>query len=127
LAVFVHGVAGASADDEKISELIEAWIEHLPGGVDWAIVFNSGHHKAPGMPNPIGAARRKVAEAVERLTEWPDVDLKAGTLIVRRSKTAAGVRAIVHPGGSIRDKDTVELCKEAGVTLYLTGARHFAH
>ncbi|MEV0076326.1 bifunctional phosphoribosylaminoimidazolecarboxamide formyltransferase/IMP cyclohydrolase [Nocardia neocaledoniensis] len=40
---------------------------------------------------------------------------------------AAGVRAIVHPGGSIRDKDTVELCKEAGVTLYLTGARHFAH
>jgi phosphoribosylaminoimidazolecarboxamide formyltransferase / IMP cyclohydrolase len=40
---------------------------------------------------------------------------------------AAGVRAIVQPGGSIRDKDTVELCKEAGVTLYLTGARHFAH
>lgn len=40
---------------------------------------------------------------------------------------AAGVRAIVHPGGSIRDKDTVELCREAGVTLYLTGARHFAH
>ncbi|MFC4125808.1 bifunctional phosphoribosylaminoimidazolecarboxamide formyltransferase/IMP cyclohydrolase [Nocardia rhizosphaerae] len=40
---------------------------------------------------------------------------------------AAGVRAIVHPGGSIRDNDTVELCREAGVTLYLTGARHFAH
>ncbi len=40
---------------------------------------------------------------------------------------AAGVRAIVQPGGSIRDKDTIELCKEAGVTLYLTGARHFAH
>ncbi|MEV0853353.1 bifunctional phosphoribosylaminoimidazolecarboxamide formyltransferase/IMP cyclohydrolase [Nocardia fluminea] len=40
---------------------------------------------------------------------------------------AAGVRALVQPGGSIRDKDTIELCKEAGVTLYLTGARHFAH
>ncbi|MFE9787396.1 bifunctional phosphoribosylaminoimidazolecarboxamide formyltransferase/IMP cyclohydrolase [Nocardia salmonicida] len=40
---------------------------------------------------------------------------------------AAGVRAIVQPGGSIRDKDTIELCKQAGVTLYLTGARHFAH
>ncbi|RJO77161.1 bifunctional phosphoribosylaminoimidazolecarboxamide formyltransferase/IMP cyclohydrolase PurH [Nocardia panacis] len=39
----------------------------------------------------------------------------------------AGVRAIVHPGGSIRDKDTIELCREAGVTLYLTGSRHFAH
>ncbi|WP_225725546.1 MULTISPECIES: bifunctional phosphoribosylaminoimidazolecarboxamide formyltransferase/IMP cyclohydrolase [unclassified Nocardia] len=40
---------------------------------------------------------------------------------------SAGVRAIVHPGGSIRDKDTIDLCREANVTLYLTGSRHFAH
>ncbi|MGH8861985.1 MAG: bifunctional phosphoribosylaminoimidazolecarboxamide formyltransferase/IMP cyclohydrolase, partial [Jatrophihabitantaceae bacterium] len=39
----------------------------------------------------------------------------------------AGVRAIVEPGGSIRDEDTIALAKEHGVTLYLTGTRHFAH
>ncbi|UGT39020.1 bifunctional phosphoribosylaminoimidazolecarboxamide formyltransferase/IMP cyclohydrolase [Nocardia yamanashiensis] len=39
----------------------------------------------------------------------------------------AGVRAIVQPGGSMRDNETIELCKAAGVTMYLTGARHFAH
>ncbi len=39
----------------------------------------------------------------------------------------AGVRAIVEPGGSIRDDDTIAAAKQAGVTLYLTGARHFAH
>ncbi len=39
----------------------------------------------------------------------------------------AGVRAIVAPGGSIRDAETIELCRERGVTLYFTGTRHFAH
>ena len=39
----------------------------------------------------------------------------------------AGVRAIVQPGGSIRDEEVVEACRAAGVTLYLTGTRHFAH
>ncbi|WP_370512203.1 bifunctional phosphoribosylaminoimidazolecarboxamide formyltransferase/IMP cyclohydrolase [Skermania sp. ID1734] len=39
----------------------------------------------------------------------------------------AGVRAIVQPGGSVRDQLTIDAAKEAGVTLYHTGARHFAH
>ncbi|MGC2674910.1 MAG: bifunctional phosphoribosylaminoimidazolecarboxamide formyltransferase/IMP cyclohydrolase, partial [Mycobacterium sp.] len=41
--------------------------------------------------------------------------------------TAAGVTAIVHPGGSVRDDEVTAAAAEAGVTLYLTGARHFAH
>ncbi|RDI51778.1 bifunctional phosphoribosylaminoimidazolecarboxamide formyltransferase/IMP cyclohydrolase [Nocardia mexicana] len=40
---------------------------------------------------------------------------------------AAGVKAIVQPGGSVRDQLTIDACKEAGLTMYLTGARHFAH
>jgi phosphoribosylaminoimidazolecarboxamide formyltransferase/IMP cyclohydrolase len=40
---------------------------------------------------------------------------------------AAGVAAIVHPGGSVRDDEVTAAAAEAGVTLYLTGARHFAH
>jgi phosphoribosylaminoimidazolecarboxamide formyltransferase/IMP cyclohydrolase len=39
----------------------------------------------------------------------------------------AGVRAIVQPGGSIRDEQVVEAAKEAGVTMYFTGTRHFFH
>ncbi len=39
----------------------------------------------------------------------------------------AGVRAIVQPGGSVRDELTVEAAKAAGVTMYFTGTRHFAH
>jgi phosphoribosylaminoimidazolecarboxamide formyltransferase/IMP cyclohydrolase len=41
--------------------------------------------------------------------------------------TAAGVRAVVQPGGSIRDDAVVEAARKAGVTMYLTGTRHFFH
>jgi phosphoribosylaminoimidazolecarboxamide formyltransferase/IMP cyclohydrolase len=33
----------------------------------------------------------------------------------------------VQPGGSKRDPEVIEACAAAGVTLYLTGTRHFAH
>ena len=39
----------------------------------------------------------------------------------------AGVTAIVQPGGSVRDEEVVEAAKSAGVTMYLTGTRHFFH
>ncbi|MFE9169944.1 bifunctional phosphoribosylaminoimidazolecarboxamide formyltransferase/IMP cyclohydrolase [Streptomyces kebangsaanensis] len=40
---------------------------------------------------------------------------------------AAGVKAIVQPGGSIRDEQVVEAAEKAGVTMYFTGTRHFFH
>ena len=39
----------------------------------------------------------------------------------------AGVRAVVQPGGSVRDAEVVAAAQAAGVTMYLTGTRHFAH
>lgn len=39
----------------------------------------------------------------------------------------AGVKAVVQPGGSIRDEEVIAAAEKAGVTMYLTGARHFAH
>lgn len=39
----------------------------------------------------------------------------------------AGVTAVVQPGGSIRDEEVIEAAKAAGVTMYLTSNRHFAH
>jgi phosphoribosylaminoimidazolecarboxamide formyltransferase/IMP cyclohydrolase len=39
----------------------------------------------------------------------------------------AGVTAVVQPGGSIRDEEVVKAAEAAGITMYLTGTRHFAH
>ncbi|MEU7238640.1 bifunctional phosphoribosylaminoimidazolecarboxamide formyltransferase/IMP cyclohydrolase [Streptomyces sparsogenes] len=39
----------------------------------------------------------------------------------------AGIKAVVQPGGSVRDELTVEAAQKAGVTMYFTGTRHFFH
>ena len=39
----------------------------------------------------------------------------------------AGVRAVVQPGDSIRDQEVIDAAQAAGVTMYLTGTRHFSH
>ena len=39
----------------------------------------------------------------------------------------AGVRAVVQPGGSIRDQQVLAAATAAGIPMYLTGTRHFAH
>ncbi|MDX3134848.1 bifunctional phosphoribosylaminoimidazolecarboxamide formyltransferase/IMP cyclohydrolase [Streptomyces europaeiscabiei] len=41
--------------------------------------------------------------------------------------SAAGVKAIVQPGGSVRDELVVEAAQKAGITMYFTGTRHFFH
>ncbi|MGA5340185.1 bifunctional phosphoribosylaminoimidazolecarboxamide formyltransferase/IMP cyclohydrolase [Streptomyces griseoincarnatus] len=41
--------------------------------------------------------------------------------------TEAGVKAVVQPGGSVRDELVVEAAEKAGVTMYFTGTRHFFH
>jgi phosphoribosylaminoimidazolecarboxamide formyltransferase/IMP cyclohydrolase len=39
----------------------------------------------------------------------------------------AGATAVIHPGGSIRDDEVIAAAAAAGVTMYLTGERHFFH
>ncbi|GMU52051.1 MAG: bifunctional purine biosynthesis protein PurH [Candidatus Xenobia bacterium] len=40
---------------------------------------------------------------------------------------AAGVTAVIHPGGSVRDDEVLEACDRLGLAVVLTGVRHFRH
>ena len=40
---------------------------------------------------------------------------------------AAGVTAVVHPGGSMRDNETIAAADKAGMALVVSGVRHFRH
>ena len=44
-----------------------------------------------------------------------------------RTAAAAGITAVVQPGGSIRDKDSIAAANELGIVMVLTGIRHFLH
>ena len=38
-----------------------------------------------------------------------------------------GIRAVIQPGGSVRDKDSIEYCNKTNMTMVFTGTRHFKH
>jgi phosphoribosylaminoimidazolecarboxamide formyltransferase/IMP cyclohydrolase len=81
-----------------------------------------------GQVNRVDAARLAVARAGDRAAgavaasdaffPFPD-----GLQVL----LDAGIRAVVQPGGSIRDDEVEAAARAAGVTMYLTGARHFFH
>ena len=39
----------------------------------------------------------------------------------------AGIKAIVAPGGSVRDQESIDACNEHGIAMIFTGVRHFRH
>ena len=39
----------------------------------------------------------------------------------------AGIRAVVQPGGSIRDQLSIDYCNEHDIPMVFTGTRHFKH
>jgi phosphoribosylaminoimidazolecarboxamide formyltransferase/IMP cyclohydrolase len=39
----------------------------------------------------------------------------------------AGITAVIQPGGSVRDKDSIDFCNKAGISMVFTGIRHFKH
>ena len=44
-----------------------------------------------------------------------------------RMAHAAGITAVIHPGGSVRDNDSINFCKDHNMAMVLTKARHFKH
>ena len=44
-----------------------------------------------------------------------------------RTAAAAGIKAIIQPGGSIRDRDSIAAANELGIVMVLSGTRHFLH
>ena len=87
-----------------------------------------------GQMDRVASCRNAVEKAKAKLAA-----MAAGTVAVAASDAFfpfadgpalladAGVRCIVHPGGSKRDQDTFDLCNARGITCLLTGSRHFRH
>ena len=121
---------GTAADPETLVDLVFAWRTCRAVKSNAIVIAADGATVGVGMGqvNRVDAARLAVERGGERVRgavaasdaffPFPDG---------LETLAAAGVRAIVHPGGSVRDEEVTAAAKEAGVTLYLTGARHFAH
>ncbi len=90
-----------------------------------------------GQMNRVGSAEIALKQAAATLAE-AGKDIKEEGLVLASDAffpfddcvTLAaeyGVKAIVQPGGSVRDEDSVRKCNELGITMLFTGERHFKH
>jgi phosphoribosylaminoimidazolecarboxamide formyltransferase/IMP cyclohydrolase len=122
--------AGAAADAETLADLAFAWRAGRAVKSNAILLATGGASVGVGMGqvNRVDSARLAVARAGNRAAgsvaasdayfPFPD-----GFEILAE----AGVRAVVEPGGSIRDDGVIAAAQAAGVTLYFTGVRHFYH
>jgi phosphoribosylaminoimidazolecarboxamide formyltransferase / IMP cyclohydrolase len=121
---------GDPADEATLAQLSFAWraVRAVKSNAIVLVADRATVGIGMGQVNRVDSCRLAVARAGERavnsvaasdayfpFNDGPQVLLDAG------------VRAIVEPGGSVRDEDTIAAVKRAGVTLYLTGTRHFWH
>lgn len=123
-------VAGSPADADTLADLRFAWRTVRAVKSNAIVLADDGATVGVGMGqvNRVDAARLAVTRADERASgsvgasdayfPFPD-----GLQVL----TEAGVRAIVEPGGSVRDAEVIAAAQAAGITLYFTGSRHFFH
>ena len=122
--------AGEAASEEDLADLAFAWRACRAVKSNAILLASDGASVGVGMGqvNRVDSARLAVSRAGDRAAgsvaasdaffPFPD-----GLQIL----LDAGVRAVVQPGGSMRDEEVIEAARAAGVTMYLTGTRHFFH
>ncbi|HSN43852.1 MAG TPA: bifunctional phosphoribosylaminoimidazolecarboxamide formyltransferase/IMP cyclohydrolase, partial [Propionibacteriaceae bacterium] len=123
-------VSGEGADAETLADLAFAWRACRAAKSNAILLASGGASVGVGMGqvNRVDSCQLAVTRAGERARGsvaasdafFPFSDGPAILL-------DAGVKAIVQPGGSVRDQETIDLANERGVTMYFTATRHFFH
>lgn len=82
-----------------------------------------------GQPNRIDSAKIAIKHAGDNIDEHTVMSSDAFFPFDDCVEYAAknGIRAIIEPGGSIRDKDSIEMADRYGIAMVFTGYRHFRH
>jgi phosphoribosylaminoimidazolecarboxamide formyltransferase/IMP cyclohydrolase len=121
---------GEAASEEVLADLAFAWKACRAAKSNAILLASGGASVGIGMGqvNRVDSCRLAVARAGDRASGsvaasdafFPFED--GPQLLID-----AGVSAIVQPGGSVRDELTIAAAEKAGVTMYFTGTRHFAH
>ncbi len=124
-------VSGEPADEATFADLVFAWTACRAVKSNAILLAKDGASVGVGM----GQVNR--VDSCKLAVERAGAERAAGSVAASDAffpfpdgpeiLMAAGVRAIVQPGGSIRDDSVIEAANAAGVTMYVTGTRHFFH
>ncbi|APH06489.1 bifunctional phosphoribosylaminoimidazolecarboxamide formyltransferase/IMP cyclohydrolase [Bacillus weihaiensis] len=116
--------------DQEWKDLTLAWkvVKHVKSN---AIVLAKDEMTVgvgAGQMNRVGAAKIAIEQALEKAQGsalGSDAFFPMSDTVEAAAK--AGVTAIIQPGGSIKDEDSIRMADEYGITMVFTGVRHFKH
>ncbi|HPF81263.1 bifunctional phosphoribosylaminoimidazolecarboxamide formyltransferase/IMP cyclohydrolase [Nostocoides australiense] len=124
-------VAGSAADAATLADLQFAWRAVRSVKSNAILLARDGASVGIGMGqvNRVDSCRLAVSRAGEERARGAVAASDAFFPFADGLQVLldAGVEAVVAPGGSVRDEEVVAAAEAAGVTLYFTGTRHFAH
>jgi phosphoribosylaminoimidazolecarboxamide formyltransferase/IMP cyclohydrolase len=124
-------VAGAAADADTLADLEFAWRACRAVKSNAILIAKGGAAVGIGMGqvNRVDSCALAVQRAGAERTHGAVAASDAFFPFPDGLETlaAAGVVAVVSPGGSVRDPEVIAAAEQAGITLYHTGARHFFH
>ncbi len=116
--------------EDEMRQLLFAWrvVKHVKSNGICLVKGNRTVGIGPGQTNRVTALELAVKYAQENALDsvmGSDAFFPYDDCIAVAQK--AGITAIIQPGGSIRDEDSIKAADEAGVAMIFTGMRHFKH
>ena len=116
--------------DAEMEQLLFAWnvVKHVKSNAIVLVKDNMTVGVGAGQMNRVGAAKIAIEQAGEKSVGsvmgsdafFPMPDTVEAAI-------AAGVSAIIQPGGSVKDQLSIDACDEAGIAMVFTSVRHFKH
>ena len=132
-------VTKAKPTESQLADLDFAWkiVKHVKSNAIVVAKDGMTYGVGAGQMNRVGSAEIALKQAAATLKE-EGRDINAEGLVLASDgffpfndvvalAAEYGIKAIVQPGGSIRDEDSVKLANEKGITMLFTGERHFKH
>ena len=116
--------------EEELAQLAFGWnvVKHVKSNAIVLVKNGMTVGVGAGQMNRVGAARIAIAQAGEKAKGAvlaSDAFFPMGDTL--ELAAAAGITAVIQPGGSIRDEESVKVANEHGIAMVMTGVRHFKH
>ena len=123
-------VTNRKPTEDEIKQMLFGWkvVKHVKSNAIVLVKDDMTIGVGAGQMNRVGAAEIAIKQAGEKSEGSvlaSDAFFPFGDTVEAAIK--AGVTAIIQPGGSVRDQESIDVCNKYGVAMVFTGVRHFKH
>lgn len=123
-------VTERAPSEEELKQLLFSWkvVKHVKSNAIVLAADNMTIGVGAGQMNRVGAAKIAIEQAGDKAKGAvlaSDAFFPMGDTLELAAKV--GITAVIQPGGSIKDEESIKVANEYGIAMVFTGVRHFKH